>query len=404
MKGLGLIIFIFSCITTFAQQVIPAEREKLGAIQIGGEGTNVSYSSSEEGFLAPEGPFVDSDGALIFYPSTTRDRMIVFHGKWNVYPLYNYFKGCTGNSIFFSSQQGYVAVGNEQFVPLKNGKDYSLYPDKEMKLPVTYQYFNYVMPFGSIMESIRPSFLYSTENIGNVSQVVRNLEETRNWLPSQPGGFSIGDDGLLYRNGMLWSAQIPKGGSYAYEYIGRLMSGHQVWVGGGVGSYIRYVTISNSARQIELILDIPWAPDPADDSRGFNPYNYGLGPWGELYCLIPPPPVDVTTYYTPQPGLPAELVVVRNHLKYFGRLNDGGVRLRKEPNTTSDIVGTYQNKTGFRIIEKGTKEETIGGQKNVWYKVRLLDGTEGWFFGSFVHNLYDGPSSNPPPWPNVPDW
>jgi uncharacterized protein YgiM (DUF1202 family) len=80
------------------------------------------------------------------------------------------------------------------------------------------------------------------------------------------------------------------------------------------------------------------------------------------------------------------------------------VRLRKEPTTTGEIIGTYPNKTGFRILETGTKSEAIGGQKNVWYKVRLLDGTEGWFFGAFVHNLYDGPNGNPPPWPNVPDW
>jgi hypothetical protein len=139
-----------------------------------------------------------------------------------------------------------------------------------------------------------------------------------------------------------------------------------------------------------------------------------LGPWGELYCLLPPKFV-ITRYskdaeggkypvYEPDPTGTAELVVVRNYLKYFGRLNDGGVRLRKEPTTSGEILGTYPAKTGFRILETGTKIETIGGQKNVWYKVRLLDGTEGWFFGAFVHNLYDGPNGNPPPWPNVPDW
>ncbi len=97
-------------------------------------------------------------------------------------------------------------------------------------------------------------------------------------------------------------------------------------------------------------------------------------------------------------------MVVRNYLKYFGRLNDNNVRLRKGPSSFSESLGTYPNKTGFRILEKGTAEETIGGRKNVWYKVRLLDGTEGWFFGTFVHNLYDGPNGDPPPWPNVADW
>jgi len=100
----------------------------------------------------------------------------------------------------------------------------------------------------------------------------------------------------------------------------------------------------------------------------------------------------------------AELVVVRNYLKYFGRLNDGGVRLRQDPSTTGEILGTYPAKTGFRILETGTTQETIGGLNNVWYKVRVLDGKEGWFFGSFVQNLYDGPNGKAPPWPNVPDW
>ncbi|ULQ61177.1 SH3 domain-containing protein [Brucepastera parasyntrophica] len=112
-------------------------------------------------------------------------------------------------------------------------------------------------------------------------------------------------------------------------------------------------------------------------------------------------------YDVPHPFItdkPAELVVVRNYLKYFGRLNDDRVRLRAEPSTNAAVVGTYPVKTGFRILEKGTREETIAGDTDVWYKVRLLDGTEGWFFGAFVHNLYDGPDGSPPPWPNVPDW
>ena len=133
-----------------------------------------------------------------------------------------------------------------------------------------------------------------------------------------------------------------------------------------------------------------------------------------MYCLIPPDDLFVLeqgkyggVYTIPSPPKttkPAELVVVRNYLKYFGRLNDSNVRLRKEPSTSADILGTYPAKTGFRILETGTKQETIGGQKNVWCKVRLLDGKEGWFFGFFVQNLYDGPNGKPPPWPNVPDW
>lgn len=202
---------------------------------------------------------------------------------------------------------------------------------------------------------------------------------------------------------MLWSAKLPSGGRYAEKYLGRLMSGHQVWVGGGIADFIRYLTISNSKGQIELLVEIPWGPKLEPRQYGFNPFNYGLGPWGEIYALIAPYS-DEKSVWPPKDGGTSELVVVRNYMKYFGRLNADRVRLRKESNTTSDVIGTYPIKTGFRILETGTTKETIAGQTNVWYKVRLLDGKEGWFFGAFVANLYDGPDGSPPPWPNVADW
>lgn len=77
--------------------------------------------------------------------------------------------------------------------------------------------------------------------------------------------------------------------------------------------------------------------------------------------------------------------------------------MRSGPTTSSESLGTYPINTGFRILEKGTKQETIGGDTGVWYKVRLLDGKEGWFFGAYVRDLYDGPGTQLP-WPNVADW
>ena len=99
----------------------------------------------------------------------------------------------------------------------------------------------------------------------------------------------------------------------------------------------------------------------------------------------------------------AELIAVRNYLKYFGILNDDRIRLRKGPGTNTESLGTYPIKTGFRILEKSGVKQTIGGITDEWIKVRLLDGTEGYFFGPYIQNLYDGPGT-PLPWPNVADW
>ena len=113
---------------------------------------------------------------------------------------------------------------------------------------------------------------------------------------------------------------------------------------------------------------------------------------GEIYCIV---------YNVKDKN--AKLVAVRNYLKYFGILNDDKIRLRKGPGTNTESLGTYPIKTGFRILESSGVKQTIGGVTDEWIKVRLLDGTEGYFFDQYVQNLYDGPGT-PLPWPNVSDW
>jgi len=412
VKKLGAkIIFIFlSIVPVFSQPLILAEKEIITTIKVGENKNEVAYGSSEEGFYSPTGPMVDQDGVLIFYPTTGYDRYksyLAYSKKKELFriPLFTIMEGWSGaTQVQFTSQNGMIQIDDLFINPRIKGEGNAVYPQKVLKLPITYESRSYAIPSGAVMESIRPRYTYSTEVLPDRTLKVRDIAETRAWLPTQPGDFSIGDDGLLYRNGMLWSAILPSEPNPAgIKYIGRLLSGHTVWAGGGKSNMERFFGIANSNGQWELTLELPWAPLLEPRKYGYNPFNYGLGPWGEIYALIAPY-WDEKTPWKPKDGDTSELVVVRNHLKYFGRLNDSGVRLRKEPNTTSDIVGTYPNKTGFRILETGTTKETIAGQTNVWYKVRLLDEKEGWFFGAFVHNLYDGPDGSPPPWPNVADW
>jgi hypothetical protein len=402
------IVFALLCILTgglFAQQLTLAQKEKLSDIPVG-EGTGrVRFIISEEGFYSPGGVFVDQRGGLFFIQNSRVEPIIRYqNGRFLEIPIPpNIPDSWFGPSSFGISQNGLSGSGSFFFM-LDDDSTYkqtNIYNKHYMK-PVLAS--SYLTPWGSIWESIDQKMLVSAEFGLGGSVILRNLEETKKWLLTQPGGFSIGIDGHLYRNGILWSAIKPSG--IAGLFVGRLASGHTIWDAGDT------LYIVNSRQKIEAKIDIPWAHS---DSPNGGYVDHGVGPWGELYYLIPPPYIPTGEKRSDHGGgfndvykfdetKPAELVVVRNHLKYFGRLNDSNVRLRKDPSTSADILGTYPAKTGFCILETGTKKETIGGQKNVWYKVRLLDGNEGWFFGSFVQNLYDGPNGTPPPWPNVADW
>ena len=383
----------------FSQELIEAKKEPLISIQLGSSSGQIQYYSSEEGFFSVGSPFVDTQGRLIFGATANNARKLII-SKRNSQEIDSTKKEIQLIGTPIVSQEGIGVISGKQLVLV--GNDY---------LSIDYHKYhsffdwneNYPMPFGALLYSETSkagiAVAFDVKNpTGNFAVI--NEENLKTWLQTQPGGFSIGEDGLLYRNGVLWSAVKPeKLKSFDYRYLGRLASGHVIWAGGR-GAMESEFYIATPGGNIECHLTFPWAP--VYGKTEYNPFNYGLGPWGEFYCLIAP--LSVKGKNWPPKDSSSELVVVRNHLKYFGRLNDDKVRLRKGPSTATESLGTYPVKTGFRILEKGTAEETIGGQKNVWYKVRLLDGTEGWFFGAFVHNLYDGPDGNPPPWPNVADW
>ena len=70
--------------------------------------------------------------------------------------------------------------------------------------------------------------------------------------------------------------------------------------------------------------------------------------------------------------------------KAVGTVNSNRVRIRKKPSTTGEILAHVYEMEHALILEKSSAEETISGQKNFWYKVRLWDGREGWAFGAFL--------------------
>lgn len=393
MKLISTVVLLVLAFDAMAQESIEQEPELLGRLL-------VKYQVDPEGLYSPGSPYVDKDGRLIFGSLKSEDGLIVFsNGVFASSRSPMFLQGSTP----IVSQQGYGVLAGRPIISSGNRIrvfDIARLPE-ETQWDQAYSLYSGVLLFSerkktSIGISVRPE-----------TSAFAIEKDVRGWIIGQPGNLSLDDDGLLFRNGTLFSASRPK--TFRGNYRGRLASGHVIWAGNVQDASL---AIATPQGEIELRFDVPRKEAVLEGSYR---YDYGVGPYGELYYLLPPDFVasgkyfnngggDSIPLYEPDPRVPSELVVVRNHLKYFGRLNDGGVRLRKDPSTTGEILGTFPAKTGFRILEKGTNEETIGKQKNVWYKVRLLDGKEGWFFGSFVWNLYDGPNGKAPPWPNLPDW
>lgn len=70
--------------------------------------------------------------------------------------------------------------------------------------------------------------------------------------------------------------------------------------------------------------------------------------------------------------------------KQVGIVNDNRVRIRSTPSTSADILGYVYEMEHALVLEKGTKQETIGGQTSLWYKIKMWDNREGWVFGAFL--------------------
>jgi hypothetical protein len=405
-----LFILFAACPSLFCQEeAILAEKEKICMLMIGDGQNAIQYHYTEEGFYSPSGPMVTNSSELVFLPTYARNSMIIYKdGVLKIKHIAEGFPSWTGSNYFFCSQEGMSTISTYQILYSKGNFWFYDHAPKSLGYSPDYTTMNYPMPWGALLYSeTSKNGAAIVFNLNNPSAVYKIIDQAhfKNWLMNQPGGFSIGSDGFLYRNGMLFSAIQPtswESEARTVRYIGRLMSGHVIWADLGIPSMERRFTVTAPNGKVELEFILPWALDYGK-ANSYNPFNYGIGPWGELYCLIAPKLSTDDSIPWPPAGSSSELVVIRNYLKYFGRLNDGNVRLRKDPSTSADVLGTYPAKTGFRIIEKGKKQETIGGKTDYWYHVRLLDGKEGWFFGSFVANLYDGPGT-PPPWPNVADW
>lgn len=410
-KNIFILCFFVFSVSVFGQ-TIKAEKDLLCKIPLGYGENEVYYYATEEYWKKPKGVYINQDGELVFcFLTSNKDDNLLkscscsfIRNKFNVSledRFYNFSMGtltgqnlCTYNvdvttgSVFTYIDNGFKKVELSGFKKPGNGNNIEYIPVEK----------------GFLVDSsfrTRDANIVGIE-IENGRQVrIINKYELNDWLKTQKGNFEVKSDYLLYKNGMIYSNRITS--DELFKIVARLPSGHCIYTKDQATSeFLSVFVITRPTGEYELEVEIPWAINLETFDGCY--YDFSFGNYGEMYALITPEIKDADEPYnhTFTKGN-AELVCVRNYLKYFGVLTDDRIRLRSESTTSSESLGTYPINTGFRILEKGTKQETIGGDTGVWYKVRLLDGKEGWFFGAYVRDLYDGPGT-PLPWPNVADW
>jgi hypothetical protein len=200
---ISIVILLLICTSFFSQEKVTAEKEKITSLKLGSSDLGLSYKYNDEGFYSPKGPMIDDRGYMLLYPeagSGAYDNLIQIDRngtirKRELFPIMKEWREST--SLQFVSQQGYIQLNNVCIDLSGTGYGSAFYPHEIEDIPVSTETRYYPLPFGSYMESISPPFIYSTEAQNGHTMKVRNLEETHIWLPTQSGGFSIGEDDLL---------------------------------------------------------------------------------------------------------------------------------------------------------------------------------------------------------------
>ena len=287
MKGVFISFLSLMTCLLYSQEVITAVNEQLISIPVGFSSGEIQYNSTDEGFFSVGSPYIDDQGRLVFGAKYSNMRKLIYsNGKIDEIDAINNSISIIGTP--FVSQEGvgissgnqYQLIGDE-YVTIDYHKHHSFFDWQE----------NYPMPFGALLYSEKEksgiAVVFDVKN-PTADFTVIDQAHLKDWLTTQPGNFSIGDDGLLYRNGMLWSATNPPMlGDQGLRYLGRLASGHIVWGGGlgPLGSETVFKICDPDGRE-ELTVEFPWKSDVEKDHYQFD---YGLGPWGEFCCLLPPP-------------------------------------------------------------------------------------------------------------------
>jgi hypothetical protein len=73
-----------------------------------------------------------------------------------------------------------------------------------------------------------------------------------------------------------------------------------------------------------------------------------------------------------------------------GRLNDSRVRLRERPHLEAKTLGYLEKGQVVEVLERSGAPVRLQGMEAYWYRVRTVDGIDGWSYGQFI-DLVGGP-------------
>lgn len=78
----------------------------------------------------------------------------------------------------------------------------------------------------------------------------------------------------------------------------------------------------------------------------------------------------------------------------IGIIITANTALRIDPLTFTSRIDQLKKGEVIEILDRSPNEQTIGGQKSYWYRVKLPSGITGWVFGANINIMQDSSSEN----------
>ena len=85
-----------------------------------------------------------------------------------------------------------------------------------------------------------------------------------------------------------------------------------------------------------------------------------------------------------RPDKKAQAVEKKGPDAFYAYVADSDVRMRGAGSSAGPVIGRFDFAERVEVLEQSGDMETIGGKKRPWFRVRRLDGSEGWLFGGFL--------------------
>lgn len=408
MKKYVFFTFLFLCSISAYSQTINPEVELLHEYPVANDGKSLWFEMGHDniGLLRVGNPWVDGQGRILL--GNANDNWLMFHSNGEGPKQFMVFDPKTKINYLSLPDQKFGPGVSQQYLICQNG--YAITDFFEIRtVNINFEIFCR-SPLVEFEKGFTRSDIYCFTDFGiiiftpianewkvfeidyldpNKKIVFYEKKALKKWLAEKHPELKITGFGQIQKDGVNLMPGIPYvSRSGRGSFMGVLKSGHALWRVG-----MTQFSIVNSLGDEELIIE-----DPDDQIT----LDFSIGPWGEFYLLKWPTNVSKNKReYISEPGKPATLSVVRNHLKYFGRTINGFTNLYLEPDQDSTTLRQYPEKSGFKIVNKTDKFLNQDGKKYFWFKVKMLDGKLGYILESQIQNLFDGPAGDPPPWPNV---